>query len=211
MENENHTDINYFDEEAKCMLEKKTFFLLIILTICIVIFKLFLHKYNILYYGLEIIAFLSVWVISFAVYFREKINVFSKIPNINLTIIGKTFEIINATIVLVYVLGSGLLMFLYPQKVLIIGLYIPVWVIPVFYYLYRAIKNKNLISKKDIQQIKTMLSSKFYFVMAGSLYGILMELYFSYFYGNNFNIITALMSGGLFAILMYITLSKLAK
>ena len=135
----------------------------------------------------------------------NSITLFSENFNENLKVKNKIFETMWAIAFFVYVIGPGLIMYFYPQKTLIIGLYLPVWFIPMSYYLFMVAKNKNLMNKHDKKIFKLLntSTSKTIFVIMGLFYGIIMEIFFSHFFAKGFNLIGTILMGTFFGLMMY--------
>ena len=211
--NDSIEDNNNIENETlkKYELNRNVFYIISLLTIFVVFIKLFLHIRDIFYYGLEIIILLADFAVLFIALLKSDINLYSEKFEENIEVKNKIFETMWAIAFFVYVAGPALIMFFYPQKVLIAGLYVPIWFIPVSYYLYRMAKNKNLMNKQDKAALKVLLSSKTNFVIMGLFYGITMEFFFSNSFTKGYNLIEALLMGTFFGLMMYVFLKKFKK
>ena len=192
----------------KYELNRNVFYIMAILTIIVVIIKLLFRKSGIFYYGLEAIVFLTDFVFLLPTLLKNKINLFSKNSDENIAIKGEIFGTMWGVAFLVYVIGPALIIIFYPQKTLFAGLYLPVWFIPMSYYIYKMLKNKNLINEKDLEAISVISESKTTFVIMGLLYGLGIEWFFSFFFAKDFNFIEASIAGTLFGITMYLFFKK---
>ena len=205
---------NNIDENTalkKYELNRNVFCIVVILTLIVVITKLFCRKIGFFYYGLETIVFLTYFVFLFPILSKNKINLFSKNFDENIAIKDKIFETMWTVAFLVYVIGPILIIIYYPQKIFFAGLYSLILFIPASYYLHVMLKNKNLISEKEKEKVKIICASKINFVIIGLFYGLGMEFFFSFFFAKEFNIIEVILLGALFGTMMYGFLRKCSK
>jgi len=189
---------------AKYKLYRNVYFLTIFLTIVGILIKLFFHKNSIYYYGVEAIAFLFNFVYLL-------INLFSKNSNTDIAVKKKIFYTMWTNMLWIYFIGPFLIIILYPQKVLIAGLYIPIGFISVVFYIFMILKNKKLIEQQDLKCFQNMAASKVHLAVSALLFGLISECLFSFFVHKDFNIIAALLLGASWGILTYIIFSRFTR